>query len=61
MAKFIELSFDGVKRLINIDTISVILPWGAGSAIYTTCEKMPIVNTNQSYDYVREQVINLSE
>lgn len=61
MAKFIELSYSGIKRLVNIDTISVVLPWGAGSEIHTTCEKMPIINVNQSYDYVREEVIKLSK
>ena len=61
MAKFIELSNKDEKYLINIETISVITIWGEGAAIYTTCEKMPALCVDQSYDYVREQVINLSE
>lgn len=61
MAKFIELSNKDEKYLINIETISFVLPWGAGSEIHTTCEKMPIINVNQSYDYVREEVIKLSK
>lgn len=61
MAKFIELSHKDEKYLINIETISVITIWGEGSEIYTTCEKMPALCVDQSYDYVREEVIKLSK
>lgn len=61
MAKFIELSSEDETYLVNVETISIITPWGKGSSVYTTCDKMPIVNVNQSYEFVKDAIFNITE
>lgn len=61
MAKFIELTSDVGKYLLNIDTVVFVFPDGSGSKIHTTCRIKEVYYCNEGYDYVREQIITLSE
>ena len=61
MAKFIELSIVDEKYLVNVETIPVIGHWDKGATIYTTSERKPVIEVDQSYEFVKDAIFNITE
>ena len=61
MAKFIELSSGDETYLVNVDKVALVVPDAKGSVLYTTCDKRPVAWSDQSYERVKELILNASE